>query len=120
MATLEYEVSTLHGSLDEVTSEDTSAKLSRIEQESTEIISNTALQPIVNTFLSYEDLLQNCCGEYCDQNTDRDNLIMINPAMKEEYLHEDEFQKIFSTSKREFRAMPRWKRDMKKKELQLF
>jgi len=54
-----------------------------------------------------------------------DDLVYEPPAhvdggRKEEYLHDEDFQEIFLMSKEEFRALPKWKRDNKKKELQLF
>ena len=44
----------------------------------------------------------------------------VDPAKKEEYLTDEEFNKLFGTSKEEFKKQPAWKRNNKKKELGLF
>jgi hypothetical protein len=44
----------------------------------------------------------------------------IDVARKEEYLDAKEFASLFGSDKATFAAMPKWKRDTKKKELGLF
>ena len=44
----------------------------------------------------------------------------VDPARKEEYLDAATFAKIFGSDKATFLALPKWKRDAKKKELGLF
>jgi len=44
----------------------------------------------------------------------------VNPAVKELYLADDEFQKLFKTTKVEFDKQPKWKKDQAKKANKLF
>ena len=44
----------------------------------------------------------------------------VNPSQKEDYLSDADFSKLFSMTRDAFRALPKWKRDTKKKELGLF
>ena len=44
----------------------------------------------------------------------------VDPACKEEYLDEKEFRQLFACDKVAFAALPKWKRDLKKRELNLF
>jgi hypothetical protein len=44
----------------------------------------------------------------------------VDPAHKEEYLGDAEFLALFETDRDSFRAMPKWKRDAKKKQVGLF
>ena len=119
LATLEYEISALQDSIEEHCDEDVYTKLSSIDEESSEIMAS--MPPIVNKFVSYQNLLQKNydCGEESIRLATQSVTIM-DPTMKEEYLDEEEFQRVFTVSKREFRTMPRWKREAKKREVHLF
>lgn len=44
----------------------------------------------------------------------------VDPAKKEEYLSDADFNKLFGTTKDAFNTQPKWKKDKKKKELGLF
>ena len=44
----------------------------------------------------------------------------VDVGQLENYLQDDEFPKVFGVSYAEFMAMPKWKRDGKKKEKKLF
>lgn len=44
----------------------------------------------------------------------------IDPALKEQYLSDEQFQEVFEMSKDAFKAMPLWKRQGKKKKVGLF
>jgi hypothetical protein len=44
----------------------------------------------------------------------------VDPARKELYLDDKEFRQLFACEKQAFAALPKWKRDLKKKELNLF
>merc|ERR1712203_441674 len=44
----------------------------------------------------------------------------IDSTKKEEYLKDEEFERIFGMTHEEFNAMPKWRRDRKKKEVGLF
>jgi hypothetical protein len=64
-----------------------------------------AAAPVSGTY-SYEALKAGVAG--------------IDVARKEEYLDAKEFASLFGSDKATFAAMPKWKRDTKKKELGLF
>jgi len=44
----------------------------------------------------------------------------IDPSRKEIYLSDEEFQKLFNTTKAEFEKQPKWKRAQAKKKVGLF
>jgi hypothetical protein len=44
----------------------------------------------------------------------------IDPERKEEYLSDEQFKEAFGTDKESFAAMPKWKRQQKKKAVGLF
>ena len=44
----------------------------------------------------------------------------IDPTMKESYISDAEFSKVFSVSRKEFENLSKWRRDAKKKEVGLF
>jgi hypothetical protein len=44
----------------------------------------------------------------------------VDPTRKEEYLDLNSFKTVFGTDKDSFAALPKWKRDAKKKEVGLF
>ena len=44
----------------------------------------------------------------------------VDPELKETYLSDTEFNEVFRMTKAAFSALPRWKRDAKKKEVSLF
>jgi hypothetical protein len=39
---------------------------------------------------------------------------------KEQYLSDEDFKKVFGISKQQFNKLPKWKKQMKKKEVHLF
>jgi hypothetical protein len=47
-------------------------------------------------------------------------VIAFDVSRKEEYLTDEQFKEVFLMSKEEFQKLPKWKREMKKKELGLF
>ena len=44
----------------------------------------------------------------------------IDPERKEEYLSDEQFEEAFGIGKDKFAAMPKWKRQQKKKDVGLF
>jgi len=44
----------------------------------------------------------------------------IDATQKEQYLHDDEFKKIFSMTKAEFNTQPQWKKNNMKKKANLY
>lgn len=44
----------------------------------------------------------------------------IDPERKEEYLSDEQFEEAFGTNKDAFAALPKWKRQQKKKAVGLF
>ena len=44
----------------------------------------------------------------------------VNPACKEDFLSHVEFQQVFAMGRKEFKALPRWKRENAKKKANLF
>jgi hypothetical protein len=48
------------------------------------------------------------------------NIETVDPARKEDYLSAAEFSTVIGLSRAEFAALPKWKRDSKKKQVGLF
>jgi Villin headpiece domain len=44
----------------------------------------------------------------------------IDPTMKEEYLDDAEFEAVFKRTREEYKALPRWKQAILKKDVSLF
>ena len=67
----------------------------------------TATVPVATGTFSYEDL----------KNSYPPGVI---PCAKEDYLNAAEFQTVFSMTKEEFKALPKWKQQAQKKKVGLF
>ena len=70
-------------------------------------VSSNYSDPSTSPSLSYEELK----GSFPSS---------VDPAKKELYLSDEEFQRLFGTTKDAFSAQPAWKRNQKKKDLGLF
>uniref|UniRef100_A0A7S2B2Y4 HP domain-containing protein n=1 Tax=Octactis speculum TaxID=3111310 RepID=A0A7S2B2Y4_9STRA len=67
----------------------------------------------------HERMLENI-RSYSSLLAIKENTEKLDILKKEDYLEESEFERILGTTRKEFNAMPKWKRDRKKKEVGLF